>query len=176
MVLKNVMSEYQFLENKEAIKKLKDLATEINICLFCTGTGMEAEPECRPMTTSGVDEEGNIWFFSPRNSEKNLEISQYPQVRLFYSHPGKSSFLIVTGEAEISYDRSKIEQLWNPLDKTWFKEGQDDPSISLIRVKPYTAHFWDTKGNRMVNFFKMVASLATGTTLIDGEEGQILVP
>lgn len=169
------MSEQQLLKDKEAITKLKDLATEINICLFCTGTGMEDEPDCRPMATSGVDEEGNIWFFSPRESEKNREILQNPRVRLFYSHPGKSSFLLVTGEAEISYDRSKIDQLWNPLDKTWFKEGQDDPSISLIRVKPASAHFWDTKGNRMVNFLKMVASIATGTTLVEGEEGQIVV-
>ena len=170
------MSEYQLLKDKEAIKKLKDLATEINICLFCPGTGMEEALECRPMATSGVDEEGNIWFFSPRESEKNQKIRSNPRVRLFYSHPGKSSFLVVTGEAEISYDRSKIEQLWNPLDRAWFKEGQDDPSISLIRVKPYTAQFWDTRGNRMVNFLKMVASIATGTTLVEGEEGHILVP
>ena len=169
------MSKQQLLTNKEAIKKLKDLAIDINICLFCTGTGMEPEPDCRPMATSGVDEEGNIWFFSPRGSEKNQEIESNPRVRLFYSHPGKSSFLIVTGNAEIRYDRDKIEQLWSPLDKTWFKEGIDDPSISLICVKPDSAHYWDTKGNRMVNFFKMIASVATGSNLVDGEEGHILI-
>jgi general stress protein 26 len=101
------MGEQQILKDKEAIRKLKNLATEINICLFCTGTGMEVESDCRPMATSGVDEEGNIWFFSPRESEKNQEINRHPRVRLFYSHPGKSSFLIVTGEAEIIYDRDK---------------------------------------------------------------------
>jgi general stress protein 26 len=170
------MNEQQLLLNKDAIRKLRDLATEINICLFCTGTGMETIPSCRPMATSAVDEEGNIWFFSVRDSEKNLEISQDPHVRLFYAHPGKSSFLIVTGEAEISYDREKIEQLWSPLDKTWFKEGVDDPTISLICVRPFDAHFWDTKGNKMVNFFKMVASVATGANLVEGEEGRILVP
>lgn len=170
------MNDQQILQNKEAIRKLKDLATEINICLFCNGTGMEIPPSCRPMATSGVDDDGNIWFFSPRDSEKNREIQMNPNVRLFYSHPGKSSFLIISGKADISYDRATIEELWSPLDKTWFKDGVDDPTISLIRVRPTDAHFWDTKGNQFVNFFKMVASVATGTTLVEGEEGRILVP
>ena len=172
---KSYMNNQQFLQNKEAIRKLQDLATEINVCLFCTGTGMETIPSCRPMATSAVDEEGNIWFFSDRESEKNKEIGMNPQVRLFYAHPGKSSFLIVTGTATVEFDRDRIRQLWSSLDKTWFEKGVDDPSISLIRVKPADAHFWDTRGNQMVNFFKMVASVATGTNLVEGEEGRILV-
>ncbi len=169
------MDNQQLLLDKDAVRKLKDLATEINICLFCNGSGMEDAASCRPMATAGVDEEGNIWFLSEKESEKNQEIGADPRVRLFYSHPGKSSFLIVSGQAEIVYDRDKIRQLWTPLDKTWFKEGEDDPSISLLKVKPFTAHYWDTKGNAMVNFFKMVASVATGKTLVEGEEGSLLV-
>jgi general stress protein 26 len=169
------MEDHQFLQDKAAVKKLQDLATEINVCLFCTGTGLEDVPSCRPMATSAVDEEGNIWFFSQRDSEKNRDIETDHRVRLFYAHPGKSSFLIVTGTADIVYDRQKIEQLWSPLDKTWFKEGEKDPSVSLIRVRPDDAYFWDTRGNQMVNFFKMVASVATGSNLVDGEEGRIVV-
>ncbi len=60
------------------------------------------------MATSGVDEEGTIWFMSARNSEKNQEIALDPHVKLYYSHPGKNSFLIVTGMADIVYDRGKV--------------------------------------------------------------------
>jgi len=42
-------------------------------------------------------------------------------------------------------------------------------------LKPDSAHYRDTKGNRMVNFFKMIASVATGSNLVEGEEGHILV-
>ncbi len=134
---------------------------------------MEDDLDCRPMSTAGVDETGNIWFFSDKNSQKNKDIAANSRVKLFYSHPGKSSFLIVSGDAEIVYDRSLIDRFWNPLDKAWFKEGKDDPAISLIKVRPDAAHFWDTKGNSMVNFLKMVASVATGKTLVEGEEGRL---
>jgi len=169
------MSQLSFLQDKEAIRKLQDLATEISICLFCSGSDTNEHEGCRPMATSGVDEEGSIWFMSDRNSEKNKEIMTDPIVKLYFCSPGKSSFLVVSGEADIVYDREKIRELWNPLDKTWFKEGEEDPAISLIRVKPIHAHYWDAKGNKMVNFIKMIASVASGKTLVEGEEGNLII-
>jgi general stress protein 26 len=59
--------------------------------------------------------------------------------------------------------------------KTWFKEGKDDPSISIIKVTTKSAYYWDTEGNSMVNFFKMVASIATGKSLLNSKEGNIVV-
>ena len=169
------MSKKEYLLHEQAIDKLKKLATEIDICLFCSGNGLDEDPGCRPMSTAAVDQEGNIWFLSDKDSQKNRDIALDPRVKLYYSHPGKSSFLVVSGDAEIVFDKALIDQFWNPLDKVWFKEGKDDPAISLIKVKPDSARFWDTKGNRMVNFLKMVASAATGRTLVEGEEGSLLV-
>lgn len=147
------MSEYTYSQHKDAVGKLRHLASEINICLFCSAMATSSDDSCRPMATSDIDDEGTIWFMSPRHSEKNKEISEEPHVKLYYSHPGKSIFLLVSGKADIVYDRGKIRELWNPLDRTWFSEGVEDPEISLIRVRPDQAHYWDAKGNRMVNFF-----------------------
>jgi general stress protein 26 len=169
------MEDKQILKNREAVNKLQELAMEINVCLFCSGNGLAEDPGCRPMSTHAVDNEGAIWFFSDRNSEKNRDIRLDPRVKLFYSHPGKSSFLIVAGDAEILTDRERIRELWSPLDKTWFKEGEDDPDITIIKVSPDSAHYWDTKGNSMVNFIKRVASAATGKTFVKGEEGDLQV-
>jgi general stress protein 26 len=169
------MSTKEYLLQDQAIDKLKKLATEIDICLFCSGTGIEDDPGCRPMTTAGVDDAGNLWFLSDKDSQKNQDIALNPRVKLYYSHPGKSSFLVVSGDAEILFNKALIDRFWNPLDKIWFREGKDDPAISLIKVKPYNAHFWDTRGNRMVNFLKLVVSAASGKTLVEGEEGSLLV-
>jgi general stress protein 26 len=166
------MSEQTYLRDKQAIRKLQDLATEINICLFCSGPMGGDRESCRPMATSGVDEEGSIWFMSARSSEKNQEIAVDPHIKLYYSHPGKISFLIVTGIADIVYDREKIRELWNPLDRTWFSEGVDDPDLCLIQVRPRYAHYWDAKGGRMVNFLRMVA---TGSPLAEGQEGDLVI-
>ena len=168
------MSEMTNLRQDEAVNKLKELAEDIDICLFCTDLERKEGSSYRPMSTKEVDEEGNIYFFSARDSGKNEAITQGDRtVQLLYSHPGKASFLIVTGTADIFYDKNKIAELWNSLDKTWFKEGKDDPNISIIRVRPEKAHYWDVQGNRMINFLKMIASVATGKTLVKGEEGSL---
>jgi general stress protein 26 len=161
------------LENQEGINKIKELATDIDICLFCTNLSIDQEDSTRPMSTQEVDEDGTLWFFSDRNSIKNKEIENDKNVRLYYSHPSKSSYMVVNGEAEIIFDKQKVEDLWSPLVKTWFKEGKDDPNISILKIKPNNAYYWDVEGYEMINFFKMIASVATGTTLVDAKEGNI---
>ena len=163
------------LEQQQAVKKLRELAKDIDMCLFCTNLKRDDGATCRPMSTQEVDDNGDIWFFSGKDSDKNREIAADKKVQLFYSHPGKNSYMVVNGEASISTDKTKIDELWSPQVKAWFKEGKEDPNISLIRITNINAYYWDTKGNRMINFFKMVASAATGKTLVDAEEGALHV-
>jgi general stress protein 26 len=169
------MSGIKNLGNAEAILKLRDLAEAIDICMFCTNLKIDDGASCRPMSTQKVCEEGNIWFFSNSESDKNKEIKQDENVQLFYSHPGKDSYLIVNGVAELIYDRDKIEELWSPVLKAWFPGGKEDPNISIVKVIPSTAYYWDTNGNKMVNFFKMLASATTGKNHVDGNEGTLIL-
>lgn len=157
------------------IDKLKSLVEEINTCLFCTNLKNHDGATTRPMGAVKVCEEGNIWFFSEKDSVKNKEIEQDPVIQLFFAHPGKGSYMVVNGEATISTNREKIEELWNPIVSIWFKEGKNDPNISLIKVKPTSAYFWDTDGNQMVNFLKMAASVVTGNNFISGSQGEIKI-
>ena len=81
------------------------------------------------MSAIKVCDKGNIWFFSEKNSDKNKAIASDKNVQLFFSHSAKGSYLNVNGEAEIIWDKSKIEELWSPVAKIWFKEGKDDPTF-----------------------------------------------
>ena len=169
------MSNVKDLTHIKSIKKLRELVEEINICLFCTNLKIDDGATCRPMGAQKVCDQGNIWFFSEVNSDKNNEIKQDKHVQLFFSHPGKSSYLVVNGEAEVIIDKNKTDELWTPFAKIWFKEGKDDPNISIIKVNPTTAYYWDTDGNKMINFFKMIASVVTGTNLVSGMQGELKV-
>ncbi len=169
------MSNVTDLTHSESINKLRELVEEINICLFCSNLKTDDGSTCRPMGAQKVCDQGNIWFFSEVNSDKNREIRQDKHVQLFFSHPGKSSYLVVNGEAEVIIDKNKTDELWTPFAKIWFKEGKDDPNISIIKVKPTTAYYWDTDGNKMINFFKMIASVVTGTNLVSGIQGELKV-
>ncbi|OYU84854.1 MAG: general stress protein [Flavobacterium sp. BFFFF2] len=169
------MSNTENLIDKEAIDKLKSLVDDIMICLFCTNVTTNDGASCCPMTAIKVCDQGNIWFFSEKNSDKNKAIATDKKVRLFFSHPGKNSYLVVNGVAEITFDKVIIEELWTPAAKIWFAEGKDDPTISVIKVRPTTAYYWDIDGNSMINFLKMVASVVTGDNLITGKEGTLTI-
>ena len=169
------MSNTENLNNKDAIDKLKSLVDDIIVCLFCTDLKTDDGAACRPMSAIKVCDQGNIWFFSEKSSDKNKAIAADKDVQLFFSHPGKSSYLVVNGEAEIILDKAKIEELWLPIAKIWFKEGKNDPNISVIKVTPSSAYYWDTDGNQMINFLKIVASVATGTNLVSGKQGDLTI-
>ena len=167
------MSNTKDLNHNEAIDKIKSLVDDIKICLFCTDLKTDDGSTCRPMSAIKVCDQGNIWFFSEKDSDKNKAIAADKNVQLFFSHPAKGSYLVVNGEAEIILDKTKIEELWTPVAKIWFKDGKDDPTISIIKVKPSNAYYWDTDGNQMINLLKMIASVATGKNLVTSNEGAI---
>jgi general stress protein 26 len=169
------MNHTENLNNKEAVDKLKSLIDDIMVCIFCTHLKTDDGATARPMSAVKVCDQGNIWFFSEKSSEKNKDIATDTQVQLFFSHPGKSRYLIVNGEAEITFDKNKIEELWTPAVEIWFEEGKEDPEISIIKVKPTSAYYWDTDDNRMINLLKMAASVATGNNFISSKEGAIKV-
>jgi general stress protein 26 len=166
------MGNVKDLHQKEAIEKLKEIVEAANTCLFTTK--LEQVPlQTRPMSTQEVDNEGCLWFFSDEESHKNMEINQDDRVQLFYANPKGYEFLSIYGEAEILTDRAKIEELWSPMVKTWFQEGKDDPNLSIIKVTPLDAYYWDTKHNKMVSLLKIAASLVSGKTMDDGVEGKL---
>ena len=100
------MGDVKNLTATDAVEKIREIAKDANICMFVTD--LSTQPLMgRPMATQEVDDEGNIWFMSDRNSDKNREIEKDPQVQLFYSHTGNYEYLSIYGNAEIVNDRSK---------------------------------------------------------------------
>lgn len=168
------MADHKDLTGKEGIQKLKELAKEIDFCMFCTNVN-QLPFSTRPMSTRDVDDEGNIWFFSRAGSGKNLELKQDDQVQLLYAKPGSSEFLSVYGHADVIKDKKKAEELWSVFAKTWFSEGTDDPELTIIRVRPQECYYWDTKSNKMVSLLKIVAGAVTGEQKDDSIQGTITV-
>lgn len=168
------MGDVKNLTQQEAVSKVKELAEAADICLFVTN--LSTTPlSSRPMSTQEVDEDGNIWFMSRNDSDKNIDIAKDNRVQLFYANNGNSEYLSVYGKAEISMDRNKIEKLWKPIAKAWFTEGKDDPAITLLKVKPIDAYYWDTKNNKMVSLIKIAISAITGKEMDGGIEGTLKV-
>lgn len=162
------------LRDKEAVEKMKEIIKGADVCMFATKLG-NAPFNTRPMSPMETDDEGCIWFFSDRNSNKNKEIDEDSRVQLTFSNSGSNEFLNIFGNAEIIIDKIKFAEMWTPIVKIWFKEGKDDPDLSLIRVLPKQSYYWDTKHNKMIALLKMLTSIATGKSMDDSVEGNLKI-
>lgn len=160
------------LQGAEAIKKIKELADKAT-CFFCTSIKTGVPFSTRPMSVQQIDDEGNLWFLSAIDSNLDKELKADPFTHLLFQGSSYSDFLNIYGVAGISQDKEKIKELWEPIMKTWFTEGQDDPRITVIKVEPSEGYYWDNKHGNAVAFVKMIIGAVTGKTLDDSIEGKL---
>jgi general stress protein 26 len=57
--------------------------------------------------------------------------------------------------------------------KVWFTEGQDDPRISVIKVEPSEAYYWDNKHGDLIAYLKIKVGSVIGKTMDDSIEGKL---
>lgn len=155
----------------EGPAKLKELIEDVRVAMLCTRH--EDHLHARPMSTSQIDEHGDIWFFTNEFSGKVDQIEANPQVCLAYSDPGDSTYISVVGNAELVNNEEKMKELWNPILKAWFPQGLDDPKISLLKITPESAEYWDASSSKMVNLFNIVKAAVTGGKTDVGDHGKI---
>lgn len=168
-------NNYKDLYGEEARKKIKDLAESAKTCFFCTSIEPGKPFSTRPMAVQEVDDEGNFWFLSSNDSNKNEELEDEPAVQLLFQGSSYSDFLNIYGKATVTQNKEKIKELWKPTLKTWFTEGVDDPRISVIKVEPESGYYWDTKHSMPIAFIKRLAGAAAGKTIDDSIEGELKV-
>jgi len=162
------------LTGAKAIEKMKQLVDKAETCFFCTGVISNGSTGTRPMSVQEVDEQGNLWFLSADDSHKNEELARDPSVRLYFQASAHSGFFTLNGTASVSRDKARIKELWEPIVKTWFTEGEDDPRITVIKVRPTDGYYWDTKHGMVIAGAKMLVGAAIGKTLDDSVEGQLV--
>ena len=159
------------LNNIEAIKKLKELAESIDFTLMTTDLSQPPFHSI-PMSTKEVDEDGNIWFLSGKDSEHNRHIIDEERTLLNYADKSSMEFLTVYGKAEIVLDKAVFKKLYGSMDDMWFK-GINDPNLSAIKVSPSDVHYWDTKSGKFISLIKMGISVITGDQPDISETGKL---
>lgn len=164
------------LSHKKAIEKLKELSESARICMFCTNL-TELPMNSRPMSLQECDQEGNLWFISSAESNKNFEIEEENKVQLFFMNNGNAEYLSIYGKAFIYKDKNTIEEKWSSLANAWFEEGKEDPNVTIIRVTPEETYYWDTKAGKFITMLSFIGAAVTGKTTdnSDGIEGNLKI-
>jgi general stress protein 26 len=168
-------ANHEDLTARDAVEKMRALIRKSPSCFFCTAAATGESDGVRPMSVQQVDDDGNLWFLSAADSHKNIELATDPTVDLYFQGSAHSDFLHVRGRTTVSRDKAKIKELWEPIYKTWFTEGVDDPRITVIKVTPSAGYYWDTKHGMAVAGVKMLIGAMTGKTLDDSIEGRLFM-
>ncbi|MGI8772637.1 MAG: pyridoxamine 5'-phosphate oxidase family protein [Acidobacteriaceae bacterium] len=159
---------------ESATEKVWSLIKDIHIAMLTTADSSGALYS-RPMATQQTSFAGDLWFLTRRHSDKVEEIRHDAHVNLTYTDVKNSSFVSVSGRAEIGKDRAKIEELWNPMYKAWFPEGVNDPEIRVLQVRVHGAEYWDAPSSAVVRYFRILKRAATHGESKVGEHEKLTV-
>ncbi|MHA6297396.1 pyridoxamine 5'-phosphate oxidase family protein [Devosia sp. CAU 1758] len=156
------------LSPEEANDRIWELADKINICMLTTWDG--EQQRSRPMGSRVRRDEHAIYFLTDIEGHKLTEIDKFPHVSLAWADNGGHKYVVIAGEAVVSNDRAKIEELWTNFDKAWWDDASD-PQIRLLKVTPEDGEVWDSP-NMLVAGAKMLAAATTGAKPDMGDTGK----
>lgn len=156
------------------LERLASTISDINYTMLTT-VSEDGSIHSRPMATQEIEVDnfdGNLWFFSKRDSHKNHAIENDQHVNLAYADVDKNRYVSISGRATINQDQIKMRELWRPSLKAWFPEGLNDPDLTLIGVRVESAEIWDSPQSKMVHMIGVVKSAVTGKPLNQSSPSQ----
>ncbi len=159
------------MEVQEGLNKLKELVKEKDIAMMCSVH--EKSLISRPMATSNIDDEGNIWFFTNEFSAKSGDFKRDRHVCLTYSDPRENLFISISGSAELVYDEEQLHSFNMYLQDEWFPNGLEEPHIALLKISPVSARYWDHQDRRMIDFYKDSLNEQNDKPAEEGYHGKI---
>jgi general stress protein 26 len=162
------------LSQPEAMQKVSGMIKDIRIAMLST-VAPDGSIHSRPMATQEAEFAGELFFLTRQESGKTDEIKHDSRVTLNYVDSKSYRFVTLSGRAELSKDRNKIHELWSPLYKAWFPQGEDDPQITVIRVDVDMAEYWDAPGNGLVRGYQMLKAAVTKGAAPVGEHQKVAV-
>ncbi len=119
----------------------------------------------RPMTAQvDAGEDGNskrggqIYFFGAHSEALAQGIGQSHRANATYVSKDQKIFAHIHGTLSITNDRGVIDRLWNPMVASWYKDGQNDPDLALIRFDTEKADVWEAHTGQSMKaaFIKML--------------------
>jgi general stress protein 26 len=125
----------------------------------------------RPMALQEVEFDGDLWFFSGRDTRKTGHVAADPQVSVTVS--SADVWVSLSGRATVVDDLAKKRELWNAGIEAWFPDGRDKDSVVLLHVESDSAEYWDTPGGRVTTAISFVKGKLTGKRYTGGEDQKV---
>lgn len=154
------------MKNREDIKKIKSLIDAPKVVMMATRLQKIPFSVC-PMTIQELDEQGDIWFISNKNSGNFKDIEHDNKVQLIYADDKAQKYISIFGNATHMVDENKLDEFWSPQLLQWFT-GKDDPNIALLNVNISSISYWNSQLYKLESVFSKASK-----TVMENETGNI---
>jgi len=152
------------------IAKVTELVRSANVAMLTT-VAPDGRLVSRPMGIQEADFSGDLWFFADADSHKVHEIEAGSPANAAFAD--STSWVSVSGTAEVVRDVGKARELWNPVAEAWFPDGPETPGLVLVVVHGETAEYWDAPGNRLTTAISLAKAKLTGERYDGGENATV---
>jgi len=139
-------------------ERVWELMEKISICMLVNWDGDELRS--RPMAAYVRRSDNAVYFLADARHHKDDDIRHYAKVCLAFADLGNQKFLSLSGPADVSADRAKINDLWSTPAKAWW-DSPDDPNIRVLKITPDEAQYWEGPG-KVVSTVKMAIAAMSG--------------
>ncbi|RQO40138.1 hypothetical protein DBR39_04090 [Chryseobacterium sp. KBW03] len=162
-MFKNVFMKNVIQDKQATISILKALMTDIKNGILCTSTGKNDFPNVQTVHTKEMDRNGNLFFIFSSEIRPYQNLQTNEEIRLIYTIPHKSEFLLVTGTAETSNNISSIEKYWSVYNAKDFAKGKRDPTIRVLKIAVEYSKVFKSASTGMVDYLKLLGRIIANT-------------
>ncbi len=162
----------QSLTGAAALEKLRELLAGFPITTMVT-VERDGVISARPIGVVGDHAafDGHLWFITDKRSRKVRAINDGAVTFLIFEDHGKGAYLHLTGHAQVVEDRARLEQLYTPVQRTWFPEGLEDRHMTLVRFDATQGEFWDQHNGMLRLLAAFTKAIVTGSPGSSGDTG-----
>lgn len=153
----------------EEVHKVIEMINDVRIGMFTTH-GKDGLLS-RPLTVMDVDEDGDMWFFSPADSEIVREVKTHGEVNVAFA--GNKKWVSVSGRGTVVYEVEKKRELWNSMVETFAPEGPDSLATVLLHVESDSAEYWENPGGAATLVASWIKQKVTGKGAAPGDSNTV---
>jgi general stress protein 26 len=120
----------------------------------------DGDAEMRPMVPHV--EASLIYFFTRKSAALTAQVGLGATGRIALIGKDQDFYGWLEGSLVQNAERATIDRLWSPTVAAWYKQGKNDPEVSLLMFTPREGKIWVATDSTLLFAWEMAKALTTG--------------
>lgn len=127
----------------------------------------------QPMTAFLERDTRQIWIFTHRDTELVRNAGQGHHAMFTFYSEKKGVWACLGGELTETCDRERMDRYWGPMVAAWYKDGKEDPNLTMLRFDLHDGDVWVEQKGPVKFAWEMAKSNLSKTTPDWGQKADL---